>query len=132
MIETRLMSVRWTARVAVASLLGMGTAAVAEESAQVAKGRAHYAQTCALCHGEDGKRGAAFQTPIWGSGAMIGPKFGNVRGLIDYMQLMPFDDPTRLDDTQKLAVVAYMLVKHGSIKASDTIDPAKAAATPIR
>ncbi|MGL5116720.1 MAG: c-type cytochrome [Beijerinckiaceae bacterium] len=107
-------------------------AIAAQESKQVAEGRGHYMETCQLCHGEDGKRGAGFQTPIWGQGTMIGTKFGNVQGLIDYMQLMPFNDPTLLDDNQKIAVVAFMLAQHGVIKPTDTLDPAKAAAIPIK
>lgn len=107
-------------------------AAFAQESPQIAQGRTHYAETCALCHGLDGKRGEGFQTPIWGEGAMIGSKFGNVQALIDYMQLMPFNDPSLLDDAQKLAVVAFLLANHGTIKPSDTLDPATAPNVPIK
>ncbi|MGL4439496.1 MAG: c-type cytochrome [Bosea sp. (in: a-proteobacteria)] len=110
----------------------LSRAIAAQESKQVADGRGHYMETCQLCHGEDGKRGAGFQTPIWGQGTMIATKFGNAQALIDYMQLMPFNDPTLLDENQKLAVVAFMLAQHGSIKSTDVIDPAKAAAIPIK
>lgn len=101
-------------------------------SQQVTKGGELYKEFCALCHGEDGKRGAGFQTPIWGEGTLIASKFGNVQGLIDYMLLMPFNDPALLDDTQKLAVVAYMMANHGAIKPSDEITPAQAASIPIK
>lgn len=101
-------------------------------SAQVTKGAELYKEFCALCHGEDGKRGAAFQTPIWGEGSLIATKFGNVQGLIDYMILMPFNDPALLDDQQKLAVVAYMMANHGAIKPGDEIAPAQAASIPIK
>ncbi len=37
-------------------------------SPQVAEGQRLYAENCAACHGEDGRRGAGFQTPIWGGG----------------------------------------------------------------
>jgi mono/diheme cytochrome c family protein len=107
-------------------------AIASQESKQVADGRGHYMETCQLCHGEDGKRGAGFQTPIWGQGTMIGSKFGNAQALIDYMQLMPFNDPTLLDDTQKLAVVAFMLANHGAIKPTDTLELPKAASIPIK
>jgi mono/diheme cytochrome c family protein len=107
-------------------------AVAAQESKQVAEGRGHYVEACQLCHGEDGKRGAGFQTPIWGEGTMIATKFGNAQSLIDYMQLMPFNDPTLLDDNQKIAVVAFMLAQHGAIKPTDTIDPAKAAGIAIK
>jgi mono/diheme cytochrome c family protein len=107
-------------------------AVAAQESKQVAEGRGHYMETCQLCHGEDGKRGAGFQTPIWGEGTMIASKFKNVQELIDYMQLMPFNDPTLLDDNQKIAVVAFMLAQHGTIKPTETLDPAKAAGILIK
>ncbi|MGL4440038.1 MAG: c-type cytochrome [Bosea sp. (in: a-proteobacteria)] len=119
---------------AIAAMSGfaLNRAIAAQESKQVTDGRGHYMETCQLCHGEDGKRGASFQTPIWGQGTMIGTKFGNAQALIDYMQLMPFNDPTLLDDNQKIAVVAFMLAQHGAIKPTDVLDPAKAAAIPIK
>lgn len=112
--------------------LALGQAGAAQESKQVAEGRGHYMETCQLCHGEDGKRGAGFQTPIWGEGTMIASKFGNAQALIDYMQLMPFNDPTVLDDNQKLAVVAFLLAQHGAIKPTDTIEESKAASIAIK
>lgn len=118
--------------IAAVSGFALTRAIAAQESKQVTDGRGHFMETCQLCHGEDGKRGAGFQTPIWGEGAMIGTKFGNAQGLIDYMQLMPFNDPTLLDDAQKLAVVAFMLANHGTIKPTDSIDPAKAASILIK
>ncbi|MGL4438569.1 MAG: c-type cytochrome [Bosea sp. (in: a-proteobacteria)] len=120
--------------IALAALSGLAlTRAVAsQESKQVTEGRGHYMETCQLCHGEDGKRGAGFQTPIWGQGALIATKFVTAQGLIDYMQLMPFNDPTILDDNQKLAVVAFVLANHGTIKPSDTLDPSKAASISIK
>jgi mono/diheme cytochrome c family protein len=121
------------ASVALASgWLALDRAIAAQESRQVAEGRGHYVETCQLGHGEDGERGAGFQTPISGEGTMIASKFGNAQAMIDYMQLMPFNDPTLLDDNQRLAVVAYILSQHGAIKPTDTIDPAKEAAIPIK
>jgi mono/diheme cytochrome c family protein len=104
----------------------------AQESAQVAQGKKLYAEFCTLCHGEDGKRGQGFQTPIWGPGSLIASKFQNAQGLVDYMLLMPFNDPRLLDDVQKLAVVAYMLVNHGSIPATGEITPQNASTIPIK
>ncbi len=103
----------------------------AQESAQVAQGRAHYAEHCQMCHGADGRDGDGYQTPIWGAGTQIG-KFGNAAGLLDYMQLMPFNDPSLLDDTQKLAVVAFMLSRHGAMRPADTLERGRAASVPIR
>jgi mono/diheme cytochrome c family protein len=108
------------------------SAVAAQESKQVAAGRGHYMETCQLCHGEDGKRGAGFQTPIWGEGALIASKFGNAQALIDYMQLMPFNDPTLLDDDQKLAVVAFILANHGSIPRTGEVTNANAAKIEIK
>jgi mono/diheme cytochrome c family protein len=92
------------------------------ESPQISQGRAHYVEHCQLCHGADGQKGEGYQTPIWGSGTQIA-KFGNAQGLLDYMQLMPFNDPSLLNESQKLAVVAFMLSQHGAIKPTDSIPP---------
>lgn len=108
-----------------------GAAFASQESPQIAQGRAHYVEHCLLCHGADGQRGEGYQTPIWGNGTQIA-KFGNAQGLLDYMQLMPFNDPSLLDETQKLAVVAFMLAQHGAIKPADSIEPAAAARIGIR
>jgi hypothetical protein len=48
------------------------------------------------------------------------------------MLLMPFNDPRLLDDVQKLAVVAYMLVNHGAIPATGEITPQNAPTIPIK
>jgi mono/diheme cytochrome c family protein len=101
-------------------------------SQQVQEGKALYDKTCLLCHGADGKRGEGFQTPIWGEGSLIAVKFGNAQSLIDYMQLMPFNDPSLLNETEKLAVVAFMLANHGAMPPSDALDPAKAASIAIK
>lgn len=116
---------------ALLALVAATPIATAQDSAQVAKGKELYAEFCTLCHGLDGKRGEGFQTPIWGEGALVS-KFGNAQGMIDYMQLMPFNDPTLLDDAQKMAVVAYMLANHGAIPRSGEITPQNAASVPIK
>ena len=113
-------------------LIVLVPSANAEDSPQVAKGKELYAAFCTLCHGVDGKRGEGFQTPIWGEGSLIAPKFGNAQSMIDYMQLMPFNDPTLLDETQKLAVVAYVLANHGAIPRSGEITPQSAPTVPIK
>jgi mono/diheme cytochrome c family protein len=108
------------------------TTALAQDSAQVAAGKEVYAQFCALCHGAEGKRGEGFQTPIWGEGSLIASKFGNVQAMIDYMQIMPFNDPALINDTQRLAVTAYVLANHGTILRSGEILPQGAASIPIK
>ena len=90
-------------------------------SAQVLSGAALYQQHCALCHGAKGRDATVFPRPIWGPGHDIG-KFGNAKGLFEYMQLlMPFDNPAKIDDAAKTAIVAYMLVRNGNLKPGDSV-----------
>lgn len=90
-------------------------------SAQVSQGAELYQKTCALCHGVAGRDATVFPRPIWGPGHDIA-KFGHAKGLFEYVQLMmPFDDPTKLNDGQKTAVVAYMLVRHGALLPATTL-----------
>jgi hypothetical protein len=37
--------------------------------------------------------------------------------------LMPFDDPAKVDDKGKAAIVAYMLVRNGNLKPAETLPP---------
>jgi mono/diheme cytochrome c family protein len=100
-------------------------------SEQVGQGAQLYQQHCALCHGANGRDATVFPRPIWGPGHDIG-KFGTAKGLFEYLQmLMPFDDPAKLDDRQKTAVTAYMLVRNGTLPADATL-PVGGNATPIR
>ena len=117
---------RLTAKAATAVAVGMllSTPAAAQNapappagaSAQVLQGARLYQQHCALCHGALGRDANVFPRPIWGPGHDIG-KFGTAKGLFEYLQLlMPFDDPAKLDDTAKTSVLAYILVRNGSLK----------------
>ncbi len=91
-------------------------AAPAGASPQVLQGARLYQQHCALCHGQKGRDAVAFPRPIWGPGHDIA-KFATAKGLFEYVQLlMPFDNPAKIDDAAKTAVVAYMLVRNGSLK----------------
>jgi mono/diheme cytochrome c family protein len=82
---------------------------------QVRAGAALYAQHCALCHGERGRDATVFPRPIWGPGHDIA-KFGTSRGLFEYIQLMmPFDDPRKIGDADKLAITAFMLERNGNL-----------------
>ena len=75
-------------------------------SAQIQAGEGLYLQHCALCHGAKGRDATVFPRPIWGPGHELA-KFQHARGLFEYLQsLMPFDDPTKLDDTAKIAITA--------------------------
>jgi cytochrome c len=93
----------------------------ASASAQVLSGAQLYQQHCALCHGAKGRDASVFPRPIWGPGHDIG-KFGTAKGLFEYLQmLMPFDNPAKIDDDAKTAIVAYMLVRNGDMKAGVAI-----------
>ena len=118
-----------SATLAVIACLALPLGAPAQEapappagaSAQVLSGAALYQQHCALCHGAKGRDATVFPRPIWGPGHDIG-KFGNAKGLFEYVQLlMPFDNPAKIDDAAKTAIVAYMLVRNGNLKPGDSV-----------
>lgn len=101
-------------------------------SRQVSEGQRLYMENCAACHGDDGQRGSAYQTPIWGSRARIS-RFENALGLFEYNQIaMPFNDPAQISDIDKIAIVAFMLANHGAMPASATLEYGAAAGIPIR
>ena len=117
------------AAVLTAACLALPLAVTAQEapappagaSAQVLSGGNLYQQHCALCHGQKGRDATVFPRPIWGPGHDIA-KFGNAKGLFEYMQLlMPFDNPAKIDDTAKTAIVAYMLVRNGNLNPDDVL-----------
>jgi cytochrome c len=92
-------------------------------SAQVLQGARLYQENCALCHGVKGRDATVFPRPIWGPGHDIG-KFGTAKGLFEYLQLlMPFDNPAKIDDAAKTAIVAYMLARNGNLKDGASIPP---------
>lgn len=100
-------------------------------SPQVLRGAELYQQNCALCHGPNGRDANVFPRPIWGPGHDIA-KFGNAKGLFEYLQgLMPFDNPAKIDDAAKTAVTAYMLARNGNLKAGQTL-PVGGDQTPIK
>ena len=129
----------WKAAAQAVAVLIVFTPASAQEtppppagaSAQVLGGAKLFQQHCALCHGPGGRDATVFPRPIWGPGHDIG-KFGTAKGLFEYLQLlMPFDNPAKIDDTAKTAIVAYMLVRNGNLKAADTL-PAGGNQTAIK
>jgi len=92
-------------------------------SPQVLQGAKLYQEHCALCHGQKGREASVFPRPIWGPGHDIG-KFGTAKGLFEYVQmLMPFDNPAKIDDAAKTAIVAYMLVRNGNLKPDGSVPP---------
>jgi cytochrome c len=90
-------------------------------SQQVKAGAIVFKQHCAQCHGAQGQGAQAFARPIWGKGSTIS-KFGTAQGLTEYVvMMMPFDDPKKLKESDKTAVVAYMLVRNKSLQATVTL-----------
>jgi mono/diheme cytochrome c family protein len=99
------------------------TRSTAQEHQQLVRGKQVYAQFCTQCHGVDGKRGEGYQTPIWGEGSLLAAKFGNAQNLIEYMQIMPFNDPRLIDDAQRLDVTAFVLANHGTLSKDAGLNP---------
>jgi mono/diheme cytochrome c family protein len=92
----------------------------AGSSAQVVSGEKLYQQYCSTCHGVKGRDATVFPRPIWGDRADLA-KFATTRGLFEYLQmLMPFDDPSKINDEQKTSIVAFMAVMHGSLKPEES------------
>jgi mono/diheme cytochrome c family protein len=90
-------------------------------SVQVKAGGQLYQRYCAMCHGANGRDATVFPRPIWGPGHDLA-KFGDSKGLFEYLQLlMPFDDPAKLNDQQKTAIVAYILARNGNFDAAATL-----------
>ena len=103
----------------------------ANASPQIAEGAKLYQANCSICHGVNGRDAAAFPRPIWGQGQDI-KKFLTAKGLFDYLQmLMPFDDPNKINDQQKTAITAFMLLQNGNIPANVTL-PLGGNSTPIK
>ena len=117
---------------AILSIAVISAPVMAQESAQVAKGKELYTEFCQKCHGVDGQRGEGTRTPIWGPGALQ-DKAKNIQDLFDYLQFtMPFDRPERVTDEQRWDIIAYMMVQHGVLKPGDTLDPSKAAGIVVK
>lgn len=115
----------------VATFAQSGAGVPANASAQVRAGAKLYEQHCALCHGAAGRNATVFPRPIWGPGHDIA-KFNTSQGLFEYLQLlMPFDDPQKIGDAEKLAISAFMLERNGSIK-PDAFLPAGGGAVRIK
>jgi mono/diheme cytochrome c family protein len=115
----------------VAALAQSSAGVPANASAQVKAGAKLYEQHCALCHGASGRNATVFPRPIWGPGHDIA-KFSTSQGLFEYVQLMmPFDNPQKIGDAEKLAISAFMLERNGSIK-PDALLPAGGGTVPIK
>lgn len=109
-----------------AAVHGAPTVAQSKGTSQVAQGAALYQVHCVVCHGPTGRGGQGFPRPVWGSGHDL-KKFTTAHGLYDYVQLtMPFDNPQKLTDAQKLAVVAFMLERNTTINADTELTAANA------
>lgn len=104
----------------------------AQEHPQLSRGKQVYAEFCTQCHGIDGKRGEGYQTPIWGEGSLLAAKFENASNLIEYMQIMPFNDPRLINDAQRLDVTAFVLSNHGALARNAELSSTNAAAIVIK
>lgn len=132
---------RWQLAAAVAAAVALACVfavrpaagqAAPSASAQIDQGARHYQEHCALCHGADGRGGQGFPRPIWGTGHDL-KKFGTAQGLFEYVQLlMPFDNPQKLDNAQKFAVVVYMLERNANLTTGTELTPANAARVAIK
>jgi mono/diheme cytochrome c family protein len=100
-------------------------------SPQIVEGAKLYQSNCSVCHGVNGRDAVAFPRPIWGQGQDI-KKFLTAKGLFDYLQmLMPFDDPNKINDQQKTAITAFMLLQNGNVPATTSL-PLGGDGTPIK
>jgi len=100
-------------------------------SPQIIDGAKLYQINCSVCHGVNGRDAVAFPRPIWGQGQDI-KKFLTAKGLFDYLQmLMPFDDPNKINDQQKTAITAFMLLQNGNVPATTSL-PLGGDGTPIK
>lgn len=103
----------------------------ANASPQVLLGAKLFQQHCSLCHGVQGRNATVFPKPIWGPGHDIA-KFGTSKGLFEYLQLvMPFDNPAKINDADKLAVTAYMLARNGNMKPDGQL-PVGGGSVPVK
>jgi mono/diheme cytochrome c family protein len=105
-----------------ATVFTLGGVAIAQESPQVTQGAGFFQQHCSKCHGADGQGGEGYATPLWGKSAQI-KRFKTADELHEYnLGIMPFDNPAAIGEKEKLAIVAYILAKHGVIKPTETVD----------
>jgi quinoprotein glucose dehydrogenase len=77
-------------------------------AAQAERGKAVYANDCAMCHGPDltgGGGGPTLSGPFWAAwnGRSVGDLFNLVKGS------MPSDGPGRLSDQEYADILAYLL-----------------------
>jgi len=113
------------------SAQGNPPALPANASPQIVEGAKLYQANCSIRHGGNGRDAAAFPRPIWGQGQDI-KKFLTAKGLFDYLQmLMPFDDPNKINDQQKTAITAFMLLQNGNVPANASL-PLGGNSTPIK
>jgi mono/diheme cytochrome c family protein len=92
-------------------------------SPQVVAGARLYSAHCVSCHGVNGRDAVTFPRPIWGAGQDI-KKFQTSKGLFEYLQMMmPFDDPNKIGDADKLAITVFLMVKNGDLPAASTLPP---------
>ena len=126
-----LMSFSLIAFSSITSAQGSSPSLPTNASPQIIDGAQLYQINCSVCHGVNGRDAVAFPRPIWGQGQDI-KKFLTAKGLFDYLQmLMPFDDPNKINDQQKTAITAFMLLQNGNVPATTSL-PLGGDGTPIK
>lgn len=126
-----LMSFSLIAFSSITSAQGNSPSLPTNASPQIIDGAKLYQSNCSVCHGVNGRDAVAFPRPIWGQGQDI-KKFLTAKGLFDYLQmLMPFDDPNKINDQQKTAITAFMLLQNGNVPATTSL-PLGGDGTPIK
>jgi len=126
-----LMSFSLIAFSSMTSAQGSSPSLATNASPQIIDGAKLYQSNCSVCHGVNGRDAVAFPRPIWGQGQDI-KKFLTAKGLFDYLQmLMPFDDPNKINDQQKTAITAFMLLQNGNVPATTSL-PLGGDGTPIK
>lgn len=116
---------------AAAILLG-ATSSSAARADQFQRGEALYQEHCSLCHGKDGRGGVGFKTPLWGQQTQI-KKFDTAMAMFEYNQLlMPFQDPSKVTDDEKWAIIHFILASNGTIQRDQALGPDNAAKIQIK
>ena len=100
-------------------------------------GQTVYSNTCAVCHGNDGKPANKYTVLLWGPGSTIGTYYGitlftNAQEMLDYMsKTMPLAASGSLSDQQYSALLAYILTQAGIVSPSTVFDESKLSSISI-
>ena len=101
-------------------------------SGNAREGKKIFAERCATCHGEDGRK-SPFKLPalVGGVGSLasdhplmtVGSFWPYATTVFDYIRrAMPYDSPKSLSDSEVYAVTAYLLNQNGIISESKVLN----------